>query len=448
MKNIGLSSINSMAVYKHITELIGHTPLLEIPKEVHGLQHIRLYAKLEMQNIFGSLKDRISWNILKDDIEEIGKEGKQIVELSSGNTAKALTVLAAMHGASFKTITNRIKVPEQKDILTLLGAEIEELPGLSECPDLTNPNDPLTYIVKQINEQPEKYYHTDQYFNPKNKAAHYEGTGQEIIDDLGSAPDFFIAGLGTAGSSSGITERLREDNPDLETVGIVADKADFIPGIRTIDEMYEVGLFNPDHFKNIQVVNSQTAVDGTLELIRKVGLLAGPTTGSTYKGALEHLKTINAELTEEKTAVFIACDRVETYISYFKKRRPELFHIEKKDIFNLTEDEIENQGEEIGVDEVKSYIEEHSPLIIDTRGALSFQIGSIHPSAINIPQHVFEEMFSRTLPFSKEQEVLLICGAGHNTKKFSALINMLGGKAKSLQGGMAAWMRKHGSPLT
>lgn len=437
----------NMAVYKHITELIGKTPLLEIPKEVHGLKNIRLYVKLEMQNIFGSLKDRISWNILRDDIEKIGKEGRQIVELSSGNTAKALTVLASMHGASFKTITNRIKVPEQKDILTLLGAEIEELPGLSECPDLTNPNDPLTYIVKQINEQPEKYYHTDQYFNPKNKAAHYEGTGQEIIDDLGSAPDFFIAGLGTAGSSSGITEKLKENNSKLETVGIVADKADFIPGIRTIDEMYEVGLFNPENFKNIEVISSQVAIDGTLELIRKVGLLAGPTTGSTYKGALQHLKQIDDELQEEKTAVFIACDRVESYISYFKKRRPELFHIEKKDTFNLTEDEIFDYGKEIYVEEVETYIEEYAPLIIDTRGALSFQIGSIHPSAINIPQYVFENMFSKTLPFSKDKEVLLLCASGHNTKKFSALINMLGGRAKSLHGGMAAWVRKNGPLL-
>lgn len=429
-----------MAIAKHVSELVGNTPLLEIPKEVHGLKNIRMYAKLEMQNIVGSLKDRIAWNILKDDIEEIGKKGQQVVELSSGNTAKAMTTFANMYGASFKTITNRIKVPEQKDILMLLGAEIEELPGLSECPDLTNPNDPLTYIVKQINAQPEKYYHTDQYFNPKNKEAHYKGTGQEIIDDLGKSPDYFVVGLGTAGSSSGVTKRLKEDNPDMVTVGIVADKADFIPGIRTIDEMYEVGLFDPNNYKNIEVVNSQEAVDGSLELIRKVGLLAGPTSGSTYKGALSYLQKIDEGLTEEKTVVFIACDRVETYVSYFKKRRPELFHVKKNEVFTITQAQIEDHQASISIDELDSYVEKHNPMIIDVRGSLAFQLGSVHKQAINIPQSSFEEMFAQGLPFSKEQEVLLVCPVGSATRKYSALINMRGGKAVSLEGGISSWV--------
>ncbi|MCB9798543.1 pyridoxal-phosphate dependent enzyme [Candidatus Nomurabacteria bacterium] len=429
-----------MAVAKHISELIGNTPLLEIPKEVHGLKNIRMYAKLEMQNIVGSLKDRIAWNILKDDIQEIGKKRQQIVELSSGNTAKALTIFAGMYGASFKTVTNRIKVPEQKDILMLLGAEIEELPGLSECPDLTNPNDPLTYIVKQINAQPERYYHTDQYFNSKNQEAHYKGTGQEILDDLGKAPDYFVVGLGTAGSSSGVTRRLREENPNMVTVGIVADKADFIPGIRTIDEMYEVGLFDPDNYKNIEVVNSQEAVDGSLELIRKVGLLAGPTSGSTYQGALKYLQNIDKELTEEKSVVFIACDRVETYISYFKKRRPELFHVKENEVFTITHGEVEDHYESISIDQIDRYIEENNPLIIDMRGTLAFQLGSIHKKAINIPLSSFEEMLAQGLPFAKNQAVLLVCPVGSRTKKYSAIINMRGGKAVSLEGGISSWV--------
>jgi cysteine synthase B len=429
-----------MPVFTHISQLIGKTPLLEIPQEIHGLRHIRLYAKLEMQNIIGSLKDRIAWNIVKDDIENIGKSHKQIVELSSGNTAKALTVFASMYGASFKTVTNRIKVSEQKDILTLLGAEIEELPGLSECPDLTNPNDPLTYIVKKINAEPNAYYHTDQYFNVKNKAAHYAGTGQEIIDDLGKAPDYFVVGLGTAGSSSGITERLREENKNLVTVGVVADKADFIPGIRTIDEMYEVGLFDPKNYKNIEVLSSQEAIDGALVLMKKVGLLAGPTSGSSYMGALRYLRKIDETLTEEKHAVFIACDRVESYVSYFKKRRPELFHLKKKDVFTMNAQERDMYGQEISVAEVEDYIKKTTPLIIDIRGALSFELGTVHASAINIPQFVFEEMFSRGLPFSKDKDVLLVCPTGEMTKKFSAFINMCGGKAKSLQGGFSAWV--------
>ena len=427
-----------MGTYKSVTELIGKTPLLEIDKKVHGLKNIRLFAKLEMENIFGSLKDRIAWNILKDDIEDIREHSLQVVELSSGNTAKALSVLANMVGASFKTITNRIKVPEQRDLLLLLGAQIEELPGLSECPDLTNPNDPLTYIKRQLAENPGKYYHTDQYFNPKNRAAHYEGTGQEIIDDLGTAPDFFIAGLGTAGSSSGITQKLKEHNPELITVGIVAEKSDFIPGIRTIDEMYEVGLFQPDQYKNIEVVSSHQAVEGALQLVRKVGLLAGPTTGSTYQGAIRHLQQIDESLTREHTAVFIACDRIETYISYFKKRRPDIFNAPATSVEALTSDQVEQFTKEIDAEEFQKL--DPNTLIIDARGSVAYELGTVHPTAINIPQDVLEGMLMRSLPFSKTQKVAFVCPTGTATKKYTALVNERGGTAVNLKGGIAAWL--------
>lgn len=391
-----------------------------------------------MENIFGSLKDRIAWNILKDDIADIQNRSLQVVELSSGNTAKALSALANMAGVSFKTVTNRIKVPEQRDLLLLLGAQIEELPGLSECPDLTNPTDPLTHIKRQLSENPGKYYHTDQYFNPKNREAHYEGTGQEIIDDLGEAPDFFIAGLGTAGSSSGIVQRLKEHNPDLVTVGIVAEKSDFIPGIRTIDEMYEVGLFQPEQYKNIEVMSSHQAVEGALELVRKVGLLAGPTTGSTFQGAVRYLKQLDESLTREHTAVFIACDRIESYISYFKKRRPDIFSVPAASVEALNEEEANTHTKEIDAESFAQL--PASTLVIDARGSVAYELGTVLPQAINIPQDVLEGMFMRGLPFAKTQKVAFVCPTGAVTRKYAALVNMRGGSAVNLKGGIAAWL--------
>ena len=428
-----------MAVYHHITELIGHTPLLEIDPEVHGLRHVRLYAKLEMQNIFGSLKDRVAWNILKDDLPSIRRQKLQVVELSSGNTAKALAVLAQMHGATFKTITNRIKVKEQRDLLLLLGATIEELPGLSECPDLTNPNDPLTYINRQLAEQPQTFFHTDQYFNPKNKRAHQQHTAQEILDDLGQPPDFFIAGLGTAGSSSGITERLTEDNPGLTTVGVVAEKSDFIPGIRTIDEMYEVGLFQPDAYDNIEVISSHDAVEGSLELMRRVGLLAGPTTGSTYRGALRFLRGLDPQLDHTHHAVFIACDRIESYVSYYKQRRPDLFNARPSSVEALSPTDVERHTAELAPTAFLEALTSDT-LLIDARGAIAFELGTIDPRAVNIPQDVLDGMFSRGLPFAKQRPVAFVCPTGAATRKFAAKVNQLGGRAINLQGGIAAWL--------
>jgi cysteine synthase/rhodanese-related sulfurtransferase len=428
-----------MTVHQRITELIGNTPLLEIERSVHGLANVRLYAKLELQNIFGSLKDRVAWNIVRDDRAMIRERAQEIVELSSGNTAKALAVLAGMLGVNFRTITNRIKVQEQRDLLLLLGAQIEELPGLSECPDLTNPNDPLSYIQRRIAEAPDKYYHTDQYFNPKNQQAHYEHTAEEILRDLGHAPDFFIAGLGTAGSSSGVTERLWRDNHALTTVGVVAEKSDFIPGIRTIDEMYEVGLFKPDRYKNIEVISSHDAVDSTLDLVRRVGLLAGPTTGSTYCGALRYLRRVQPTFAREQTAVFIACDRIETYISYFKKRRPELFKLAPSSVDALAPAVVDAHTEELNPDAFAAQLES-TPLIIDARSAVAYQLGTVHSRAINIPQDVLDGMFVRGLPFPKTQRVAFVCPTGAATRKFTAMVKQRGGAAVNLRGGVAAWL--------
>ena len=124
---------------KHVKELIGKTPLFEIPEEVHGLKNITLYAKLELLNPFGSVKDKSAWNVLKDDIEAIKKEGKTVIESSSGNMAKAMQLVCSVYDVPFKIVTNRIKVREVKQILQLVGAEVDELPGLSECRTLPIP---------------------------------------------------------------------------------------------------------------------------------------------------------------------------------------------------------------------------------------------------------------------------------------------------------------------
>ena len=124
------------------------TPLLRIDPAKHGIEGVELYAKLEFCNPFGSVKDRIAWGMIRDDLPRITSRGQTLIEASSGNTAKALQVLAAMHGIRLRVLTNRTKVPEVRDALELLGGELEELPGLSECPDPTVPNDVFGTIEK------------------------------------------------------------------------------------------------------------------------------------------------------------------------------------------------------------------------------------------------------------------------------------------------------------
>lgn len=432
-------------LYKSVTELIGNTPLIEISKEITKLKNINVYAKCELYNPFGSLKDRAGYAMLKDEIQKLKENNMTVIESSSGNTAKALQIICSMNGIPFKTVTNRIKIPETKEILKVAGAEIEELPGLSECPDPTDPNDPVAYIERIVSENPNKYYHTNQYTNLKNPKVHYEHTGKEIYDDLGKV-DYFFGTLGTTGSSRGTIEYLLEKNKNLKKIGIIAEKGDTIPGIRNKDEMYEVGIFNKSLYDEIVLVNSDEAIEEMLVLNRKCGILGGPTSGAAFKGTLKYLREIDDKLEEPANAVFIACDRMEWYMSYIKKRRPEIFdsEIKRETIRTLTEEDMK-YAKTIDINNAEEWIEKNNPIIIDLRGNLAYKNGHI-ANAINITDIFFEDLVDNGTPFSKENSVLLVCSIGDKSKKFSSLLNKKGMNVYSLEDGMTAW-RENSLPV-
>jgi cysteine synthase/rhodanese-related sulfurtransferase len=436
--------------YDSITEAIGNTPLVRIDPAVHGLRNIDLYAKLELLNPFGSVKDRSAWNMARRGLAGAAERGETVVELSSGNTAKALALLAGMYGLKFKSVTNRMRVPEIKELLLLLGAEIEELPGQSECLDPTDTDDPLTRFHQTLAEPGAAYLHTDQYFNPRNTEAHAAGTGPEIVKDLdGRAPDWFIACVGTAGSSTGVARVLRDHDPDVGVIGLVAHKSDFIPGIRTIDEVQQVGLFDPATYDTIESVTADEAIDGMLTLIRRCGLLAGPTGGAAYHGAVRHLRTLDEELTERRTAVFIVCDRAESYLSYVRQRRPELLGkpSRKNSAAALTDAEVRAEAAVVDTEGARQWMaSERPPLVVDLRGPHAYAALHIDGS-VNIVDELFDELVRGGLPFSKNRPVLLACPVGEKSARYAALLTRMGHPdVRSLSGGIVAW-RDAGAPL-
>ncbi|QES51353.1 pyridoxal-5'-phosphate-dependent protein subunit beta [Streptomyces venezuelae] len=434
--------------YDSITEAIGNTPLVRIDPQVHGLRHIDLYAKLEMLNPFGSLKDRAAWNMARDQLPEAAARGATVVELSSGNTAKALALIAGLHGLPFKSVTNRMRIPEVKDLLLLLGAEIEELPGQSECLDPTDTSDPLTVFHQRLNQPGSTHLHTDQYFNPLNAEAHAQGTGPEIIADLdGRAPDWFIACVGTAGSSTGVASALRAHRPAVQVIGLVGEKSEFIPGIRTAEEVQEVGLFDPATYDVIEAVGADEAIDGMLTLIRRCGLLSGPTGGAAYAGAVRHLKPLDTASAERRTAVFIVCDRAESYLGYVGRRRPELLGRPpvRNSVATLTSAELA-AAPVVEVGEAQKWIETGQPLVVDLRGPFAFAALHIDGS-VNIVDELFEELLRGGLPFSRSRPVLLACPVGEKSARYAALLTRMGHPdVRSLAGGIIAW-RDAGAPL-
>ncbi len=420
-----------------ITELIGDTPLLKIDEEVTGLENIDVYVKLEYQNPFGSIKDRVAWELIREDIDEIEEKDQTLLESSSGNTAKAIQGIAGANGISFKTITNRIKVDEVKDILITMGTKIEELPGKSECPDPNDPNDPLTHLDRLMAREGDKYFRTGQYTNEKNTRVHRKQTGQEILEDLGQV-DYLFGGLGTTGSTKGVAQKLKEENSDLEVTGIVSSQDDFIPGIRTANEMWEVGLYEKELYSDRAVIDSKDALEGMLTLIRECGILAGPTTGANFIALKRKLSKIDQELGEQKTAVFFACDRFEHYRSYIKERKPEIYGGDKREgTETLTEEELE-QVPEISVKDAEEWMEKENPIIIDSRSNPAYQIAHMSNS-INIPEEKLKEMIETGKPFSKNQKILLVCPGGRKSKKFAALLQRDNFEAYSLKEGITGW---------
>lgn len=421
-------------IYTHITDIIGNTPLLQIPEQVHGITGLKLYAKLEFLNPFGSVKDRSVYGILRDDLPSIKNEDQTIIEMSSGNTAKAAQVIASTYGISFKTITNRIKVREIKELLQVLGAEIEELPGNSDCHDPNDPNDPLVYIQRELQQHSGKRYFMSQYNNQKNITEHYQTTGLEIASDLNSV-DYYFAGLGTTGSSRGPALKIRETSPQLQVVGIVAEQSDYIPGIRTSDELLEVGLLQPEFYSDVINLTSSDAIDGTLELARQSGILGGPTSGAVYMGVKQYFARNPIPQGSQKTAVFIACDRLESYMSYIKERRPELFGGENKTDWRTTIKH--HTAHEVTLDDMPISGVTNT-LVIDIRNPLAYQFGHI-PGSINIPYELLNQQFANGNPFQVTQNIIFVCAIGDQSTDVAKFVNSKTVAASSLHGGIVAW---------
>lgn len=435
-------------LHDRITELIGNTPLLRLDPAVHGLEGIELYAKLELFNPFGSIKDRTVWGMVGPELERAAAERRTFVEASSGNTVKAMQVLAAMHGLRVHAVTNRVRVDEIRDLLALLGVRLQELPGLSECPDPTVPNDVFSAIDAIVATDPDGYLHPSQYTNPRNPDAHRDGTGREIQADLGRHHriDYLVGGLGTTGSTRGAGSELRRHHPGLRTVGVVSARDDFIPGIRTEAEMWEVGLFERDFYDDVLTVGTDRAIDGTLALVRGYGVLSGPTGGATYAAALDLLTPLAGARREPLRAVLLVCDRLEPYLSYLRRRRPELFGAApSRRPTGITAGTPVVEVPALAPAELAARLERPGVLVVDLRGALGYRIGHV-PGAVNLPDDQLDRLLDLGVPFPPGVLVVLTCPVGELSARFATRCRARGVDAANLAGGVVAW-RDAGLPL-
>ncbi len=294
------------AVHANVLDLIGNTPIVDV-SNLSPNPNVRILAKLEMQNPFGSVKDRIAASMIEA-AERDGKllPGQTILEPSSGNTGIALAAIARLKGYAIKILMPESVSIERRQMLEIMGAEIILTPGPEGS------NGAVRRAEKLAAEHPEWCF-IYQYGNEANPRAHYEGTGPEIWRDVPEITHF-VAGLGTSGTLMGTGTFLKEQNPDIQIVAIEPPLGENVEGLRNMDEGYIPPVFEHWNGRELldrkRVVRPRESIEWTRRLVGECGVFAGLSSGAALAGAVKVANQI-----DEGTIVFIVCDGGWKYLS-------------------------------------------------------------------------------------------------------------------------------------
>ncbi len=295
-----------MPPFENVLDLIGNTPVVDV-SVLSPNPRVRLMAKLEGQNPFGSVKDRIAKNMIETAIKEgVLSPGQRLMEPSSGNTGIALAAIAAVKGNPITILMPESVSIERRQMLSVFGAEIILTPGEEGS------NGAVRRAEQLAKEHPE-YCFLHQYQNDANPRAHYEGTGPEIWRDVPEVTHF-VAGLGTSGTLMGVGRYLKEQNPDVKIVAVEPPLGERVEGLRNLDEGYIPPIFENWHGIDVldrkRVVRPRESIEMTRRLVRECGIFAGISSGASLAGAVKVASEI-----EEGTIVFIVCDGGWKYLS-------------------------------------------------------------------------------------------------------------------------------------
>jgi cysteine synthase B len=293
------------SVNASVLDLIGNTPMVDV-SQLSPNPNVRIFAKLESQNPFGSVKDRIARAMIEA-AEKDGRlaPGQTIVEPSSGNTGIALAAIARIKGYPIKVLLPENVSVERRQMLEVFGAEIILTPGAEGS----------NGAVKRANalaaEHPEWCF-LYQYGNDANPRAHYEGTGPEIWRDCPEITHF-VAGLGTSGTLMGTGRFLKEQNPDIKVIAIEPPLGERVEGLRNLEEGYIPPVFEQWHGSDLldrkRVVRPRESIEWTRRLVA-IGVFAGLSAGAALAGAVK----VAAEI-ERGAIVFVVSDGGWKYLS-------------------------------------------------------------------------------------------------------------------------------------
>lgn len=286
----------------NIEDTVGNTPLVRL-KRLPGETSNTILVKLEGNNPAGSVKDRPALNmILKAEARGEISPGDVLIEATSGNTGIALAMAAALKGYRMVLIMPEHMSVERRAVMKTFAAEIILV---SKEASMEGARD----LAKDMEARGEGKV-LDQFSNPDNPLAHYQGTGPEIWRDTAGSITHFVSAMGTTGTIMGVSRYLKEQNPAVEIVGVTPSEGSAIPGIRRWPEAYLPSIFNAASVDRTIEVDQADAERTTLSLAAREGIFAGISSGGAVAAALSLSQRV-----EQAVIVTIICDRGDRYLS-------------------------------------------------------------------------------------------------------------------------------------
>jgi cysteine synthase B len=285
-----------------IESFVGNTPLVLLQR-LPGQNSNTILAKLEGNNPAGSVKDRPALSMIQH-AEARGeiKPGDRLIEATSGNTGIALAMAAAIKGYRITLIMPDNMSAERRASMKAYGAEIILTPAAGSMEAAID-------LARRMEANGEGRI-LDQFSNPDNPRAHYEGTGPEIWRDTEGTITHFVSSMGTTGTIMGTSKFLKEKNPEIQIVGVQPEGESKIPGIRRWPQEYLPKIYDPSRVDRIILVDQHAAEETTRQLAAREGIFAGVSSGGAVYAALQLAQEV-----ENAVIVAIVCDRGDRYLS-------------------------------------------------------------------------------------------------------------------------------------
>ncbi|WP_299593820.1 cysteine synthase CysM [uncultured Microbulbifer sp.] len=288
--------------YPTIADCVGNTPLVRLQR-LQGDTSNTILLKLEGNNPAGSVKDRPALSMIgRAEARGQIRPGDTLIEATSGNTGIALAMAAAIKGYRLILIMPASATDERKAAMTAYGAElilVTAEQGMEGARDL----------ALQMQEEGQGLV-LDQFSNLDNPSAHIETTGPEIWRQTGGQITHFVSSMGTTGTIMGCGRYLKQQNPDIQVVGLQPTEGSAIPGIRRWPQAYLPKIFVPEEVDRVMDISQKEAEEMTRRLAREEGIFCGVSSGGAVAGALR----VSGQV-KNATIVAIICDRGDRYLS-------------------------------------------------------------------------------------------------------------------------------------